>query len=286
MKRIFVTMLGLLVALSICACDEEEPSGFFNEDMQSLLQSDSNIEAEEKAETKFKVETKRQDETENKDETEDHSVVGTVAESPQTNELLSLDELEDSLAEYFEKTITSLENEWDSLKGKVDSFDAYTYCADEIEDFYDEINDASEQMCIMMYEYALKYADTIMVTYEDADDMYDAFDEIYDNVYDDAGDDLYDDIYDGILDDMYDSFYDGVLDDAYDTVPYGEWSDVRSDEYDWWSDTRSDVYDNWSDTRSDIYDFWSDVRSDLWDDDIDDAKERIEDFREDVLKMK
>ena len=76
------------------------------------------------------------------------------------------------------------------------------------------------------------------------------------------------------------------MEDAYETVEYSEWSDLRSDEYDMWSDTRSEVYDNWSDFRSDLYDFWSDIRSELWDGDVDKAVKKIDDFKEDVDKLK
>ena len=141
-------------------------------------------------------------------------------------------------------------------------------------------------MIIRLCDYALNYAQIILSSDMDTDDMYDELDIIYDSIYDGAGDDIYDEIYDGILDDMYDAFYDGVLDEAYDTVEYKDWADARSNEYDLWSDARSDVYDTNSDMRSEVYGFASDVRSEVYSDDIVKAYKEINDFAEDIAKMK
>ena len=254
MKKILTALLAIMVILSLSGCNKKT-SGNHSPTPETTPNAQRPIDSD-------------------------------ITVTPDVNDQQSLDDVEYALSEDFENIISSLETEWEELKGVVDSYNSYIENIEKIEGFYDKVNKTNTQMCIMMYEYALKYADIIMSTNESADDMYDAFDKIYDSVYDDAGDDLYDEIYDGLFDEMYDSFYDGIIDDAYDTVPYKDWSKIHSNEYDMWSDSRSDVYDNWSDARSDIYDFWSDVRGDLWDNDMEDAKERIEDFRNDISKIK
>ena len=255
MKKMLAMLLAILTTLSLSACRKNHPEAHSTDSVQNSENISTTKEEE-------------------------------INTNPIDNDEYSLDTLEDALSTEFEDTITTLENEWEELKNTTASYDAYIENTTKIETFYNKINSTVEQMCITMGEFALKYADIIIKSNGTLDDMYDDFDEIYDAVYNDAGDKIYDKIYDDLFDDIYDSFYDGILDDAYDTIPYKEWSKVHSNEYDWWSDTHSDVYDNWSDMRSDIYDFWSDARGDLWDNDIESAKERIEDFRKDIFKMK
>lgn len=213
------------------------------------------------------------------------TTVPVVTTPASATTLDSFEAIEAELHGDVRNTINELYSEREYYKDAIDSYEMYWYNADTVEEFYDKVNTETEKLCERLYAYALRYGKLILSSNKSYDDMYDDFDEIYDNIYDDARDEIYDEIYDGLLDDMYDTFYAGILDDAYGDVPYSEWSDYRSNEYDNWSDTRSDVYDSWSDTGSDIYDFWSDVRSDLWDDDIEDAKNRLIDFEEDVNRL-
>lgn len=195
--------------------------------------------------------------------------------------------LDETVSTDVDNTISAMKAEYEKIISDIDTYEKYLENTDKVEAFYKQIYEDTKQLCMRMREYSLNYAETIMASDKSNDDKYKDFEKLYDCIYDDAGDDIYDEIYDGILDDLYDDFYDGILDDAYDNgVPYDEWSDARSDEYDWWSDARSDVYDEWSDFRSDVYDFWSDMRSELWDDDVERAKEKIEDFQEDIEKLK
>lgn len=200
---------------------------------------------------------------------------------------IGFEELDEVVSTDVENTISAIKSEYEKLVADIDTYEKYLENTDKVEAFYEQICEDTKYLCIRMREYSLNYAEAIMVSDKSNNDKYKDFKELYDCIYDDAGDDIYDDIYDGILDDIYDDFYNGILDDAYDNgAPYGEWSDARSDEYDWWSDARSDVYDEWSDFRSDVYDFWSDMRSELWDDDIERAEKKIADFRKDIEKIK
>lgn len=205
----------------------------------------------------------------------------------ETRKQIGFEELDEVVSTDVENTISAIKSEYEKLVADIDTYEKYLENTDKVEAFYEQICEDTKYLCIRMREYSLNYAEAIMASDKSNNDKYKNFEKLYDCIYDDAGDDIYDDIYDGILDDIYDDFYDGILDDAYDNgAPYGEWSDARSDEYDWWSDARSDVYDEWSDFRSDVYDFWSDMRSELWDDDIERAEKKIADFRKDIEKIK
>lgn len=189
----------------------------------------------------------------------------------------------DSLIEAdVEAVLADLNAEYESVIAGVDGYDTYMGKKAEIAVFYEKINTASEELCIKMCAYAIAYAEDILTSGKASDEMYDDMEIVYDLIYDDMGDEIYDGIYDGILDDIYDDFYDGALDDQPDNVGYSDWSKARSEEYEMWSNTRSDTYEQWSDFRSDVYEFWSDMRSEFWNDDLDDAQDELEDFREDV----
>lgn len=118
------------------------------------------------------------------------------------------------------------------------------------------------------------------------DEKYDALEDLYDIIYDDACGEVYDLIYDDLMGDVYDAFYDGVVSDGYDYTGYEQWSDAMSEAYDMWSDSLSDVYDEWSDALSDIYDFWSDVCICIYDGSTEDVKEEITKFEEEIAEMK
>lgn len=197
----------------------------------------------------------------------------------------SLDELNDKIMEDIDSSTAKLNDEWIELNSSIKSYEQYKSNAEKIEAFYGKVLEETHQLCLRMYIYSLEYARFIMDSDRSFGEKYDDFEELYDNVYDDAGDDIYDAIYDGILDEMYDAFYGGLLEDAYEEVAYGEWSEEMSDAYDIWSDTKSDVYDEWSDMKSDIYDFCSDMREEMWDKDQERADKKYNDFLEDVKRL-
>lgn len=75
-------------------------------------------------------------------------------------------------------------------------------------------------------------------------------------------------------------------DEAHDTAEYEEWLDARSEEYELWLDTRSDTYEEWLDFRSESYEFWLDMKEEFWNGDMEKAKEKMQDFQEDINKLK
>jgi len=184
-----------------------------------------------------------------------------------------------------ENAISALKTEYEELVAEIDTYDKYKNNIDKIEAYYAKVTASTNELRIKLSEYAINYAQEIVSSDLSNDDKYEELDEIYDVIYEDARDEIYDEIYNGILDDMLDSFYNGILEYNND-ISYDEWSDLNSDEYDRWSDTGSEVYDIWSDLGSDVYDFWSDVRGELWDDDLEKAQQKIDDFKEDIEKLK
>lgn len=213
----------------------------------------------------------------------------TTEKSNETEAASDSNDLSDIITSEINKTAEALTAEYESLKTEVDDYEKFLSSTDKIEEFYASVYNANHDLCIMLCEYSLDYAEMTVNSDMSSDEKYDELEELYDSIYDDGGEEIYDVIYDGVLEDVYDDFYDGLLDDAYDDEKYSdysEWSDARSEEYKRWSSTRSDVYKDWTGIRSDIYKFISDIRSEIWDDDIKRANKKIDDFREDVEDLK
>lgn len=274
-KRFLPVICMIALLTSITACGTQKNDTF-------STSSEIDISAEESKSEESNTETtaENSEKETNAEKTEDNS-------SDESTDTESDDDNWSSIVENeVENTITTLQSEFEQLKSEIASFDEYSENPDRISSFYNHILNVNKGLCIKLCEYGIDYAEQVVNSDMSFDDKYDALEELYNVIYDDAGDDVYDEIYDGILDDMYDVFYDGILDDAYDSVKYNKWSDVRSGEYKLWSNTRSDVYEDWSDFRSDIYNFWSDIRGEMWDDDNERAMKKIDDFREDVEKLK
>lgn len=197
----------------------------------------------------------------------------------------SIEELEEIVNNDVIETEASLRAEYDKLVAEIDTYDKYIKNKGKVEEFYGAIHEETKAICIRMREYSIAYTEIVMRDNETNDDRYDAMDDLYDIIYDDACGEVYDLIYDDLLGDMYDPFYDGVVSDGYDYTGYEQWSDALSEAYDMWSDSLSDVYDEWSDALSDIYDFWSDVCGHIYDGDTEDVDEEIAKFEEEIARM-
>lgn len=250
MKKGIALLLTLIMLLSFAGCSKDEPIG--------------------SSETTEYTEHK-------KDETMSDN-------TPSSGD--SYDTLETRFQTEIETAVNTLIAEWEVFIGGITNYEQYVANIDKVEAFYQKINSTSESLCIKLCSYSIDYAEAILASGRSADEMYDDLDRIYDAIYEDLADYVYDGIYDGLLkDEVYDELYNGALKKRPDGVEYSDWSDVRSNEYELWSDTRSDAYEHWSDARSDVYGFWSDLRSELYGDDIDGARDEIEDFRKDVAKM-
>ena len=256
MKKLLALLLAIMMIFSLSACGENQQTGQNTGTNQNQSANDD---------------------------------VDNNTDNGETNADLSastIEELEGNISKDIENTVNALNSEWQTLSATLTTYDDYVKNAEKVEQFYEKINTQTEQACIRLQEYAVKYAEMIMSSDMSNDDKYDAFDDLNDCIYDDVSDDLNDGIYDGLLKDMQDALYEGALDDSDDADSYSDWYDVRSNEYENWYDTRSDVYENWYDTRSDIYSFYYDMRSELWSDDIEKAEDILADYKEDVKKLK
>lgn len=227
-----------------------------------------------------------------KGENEVSSGIDSVKETKNNVDIMSLDDgvtlesLKEMVKTDTDETVASLYSEWETLKTNINTYDDYEKSATTVEDFYEKIVEENRLLCIRLREYCYLYAKLVLDSGMSFDDMYDELEEIHDEIYEDAGDTVHDEIYDGILDDMKEYYYDGILDDAKDDVEYSDWYDIRSDEYEWWYDARSDVYEDYYDFRSDSYDFYYDMRGDIYSEEIDEAKETMNDFKEDIIDLK
>lgn len=270
-KKICTILVILCSLTAMCSCGEntttEKDTNGENYKSEIIYSDNSeDIKANDKAENK----------TEEQKDNQSSSVYGAD----------TLNELEDSIIEDIENDVSELESEYKVLCDSISSYDDYLNNIKAVESFYDKIKNSSYAISIKLYEYSLTYAETVINSGLPCDDMYTSIDGIYDCIYNDAADNLYDDIYNGILDDMYDDFYNGVISDGYDTTPYKEWSEISYNAYELWSDTRYDSYKYWSDMRSDIYEFWSNLRGAFYIDDLEKAQKIINDFKEDIDKLK
>ena len=210
----------------------------------------------------------------------------TVSNGEKKVSVNTIEELEETVEKDVTDTVDGLRAEYDQLIAEIDTYDKYVENIAKVNEFYDRINEENRAISIRMREYSITYTELVLKSGSSNSDKYDAIEDLYDCIYDDACGDIYDGIYDDLMGDMYDAIYDGVVEGGYDYAPYKEWSDTSSEAYKIWSDSLSDIYDEWSDALSDIYDFWSDVSGDLWDGDTDKVNEEITKFREDIDKLK
>lgn len=255
MKKKFLLVSVLFLALILVAC-----GGQSAKDVKAEPEK-NNVSAEEEKASKAELQT------------------GEIKAS-------TIDELNELVPQEIDSRVVALNEKYEKLQTEIDTYDKYIANKEKMTDYYASVYNDMQDTCIRMREYCVKYAQIILESDRANDEKYDDLEEMYDVVYDDAGEDIYDEFYDGVLEDIYDVYYDGILDEAYDTVEYEEWSNARSEEYENWSDTRSDTYELWSDFRSEVYEFWSDLRSEFWDDDLDSAKDKIQDFQNDIVELK
>lgn len=198
----------------------------------------------------------------------------------------TIEELEALVEKDVEDVITSLQEDFAGLTGKITTYDQYVANVDEVKAFYDKIIAENEQACIRLREYSIDYVQLILEANMPLDDKEDALDDMEEFICEDAEEVLYEGIYEGVLEDMFDYFYDGILSAGYDFDIYDEWLDIQSDEYDMYLDASSEVFDCLLDMSSDVCDFWLDASTPMWENDVEEVKEEMNDFREDIKELK
>lgn len=198
----------------------------------------------------------------------------------------SVEELETVVDAHVTECVQALWAEWEALSTDIDTFDEYVTSVETIEAFHTHVEDSASQIFVMICDYGEVYAEMILQSDSSTKDMYNAFEDFKDCIYEDACEIVKDEIYEGLLNEIKDYYYDGIINDAKDSVEYSDWSDARGDAYSWWPDARGEVYSNWSDTRGDLYSFYSDMRSELYSGDTDGASDELQDFKDIIAKMK
>ena len=199
---------------------------------------------------------------------------------------LSVDSLEAIAESKVTATIEELVSNWDQLTADIDTYEKYIDNIETVKNFYLTIEDKTLALCINLMELSADYADDIINSGKDRKEMRKESEVIYDAVYNDALDELYDEIYNDLLKNMYDYFYDGLVKDSYEYISYSQYTELRSDEYDFYSDARSNVYDYYSDTRSSIYNFYSDFKNAVSDERLDTAVKKLSKFLQLIEKQK
>lgn len=285
-KMYMLLLLSSLCFISACGNKETpDTAGSVSDDFRTeeTLEQPRNTSPTEEASEQPRDTSPAEEASEQSRDTSPTEENGTDAD-PVAELQGGLDQISELVAADVENTVAGLRAEYEALTADVDTYEKYLDNTDKIQAFYTRAYEDTKALCSRLREFCVRYAEEIMAGDQPYDEKYDDFDEILDNVYDDAGDDILDDIYDGILEDMLDYYYDGILDDASDTVAFDDWYDARSDEFDRWYDARSDIYDECYDFRLDVYDFWLDLKSEMWDNDTGRAEKKIADFREDIEK--
>lgn len=198
----------------------------------------------------------------------------------------TVEDLESVLDTHVSECTEALWAEWETISTEIDTFDDYMDNVDAVEAFHIHVEDCASQLLVMICDYGVSYAELVLNSGASTKDMYKAFEDFKDCIYEDACEVVKDEIYEDLLGEIKDYYYDGVINDAKDSVQYSDWSDARSDTYGWWSDVRGEVYSNWSNTRGDLYSFYSDIRGELYSGDTGGADNELQDFKERVEKMR
>ena len=198
----------------------------------------------------------------------------------------TIEDLETVIDTHVSECVQALWAEWEAFSTEIDTFDKYMDNIEAVEAFHTHIEDSASQILIMICNYGASYTEIILQSGSSTKDMYNAFEDFKDCIYEDACEVVKDEIYEDLLKEIKDYYYDGIINNAKDSIQYSDWSDARGDAYSWWSDVRGAVYSDWSDTRGDLYSFYSDMRSELYSGDTDGASDELQDFKDKIAKMK
>ena len=82
-----------------------------------------------------------------------------------------------------EATLAALTAEYESIITGVDSYAAYMEKQAEIAAFYEKVIATSESLCIKMCAYAADYAESVLASGKDTDDMYEYAQKRLDKIY-------------------------------------------------------------------------------------------------------
>ena len=147
LKKLSYVCAVTLVIVSLAGCGTKENDNAANKakttdnsSTQTQAPVDSNVDVTEKPEV---TETPQSNDTSKDVSTLDTSSPDAIIESANALQ---------------KKEIDALKSEWESLKGKVDSYKSFVNKEEEIEAFYKKVADKCTAMCTTGYEASLAYA--------------------------------------------------------------------------------------------------------------------------------
>ena len=244
MKKRFVVgiMMAFCIILSACGSDK-------NTEGTSAVSS---------AEATFIEQT--EESHENSDLKMDDSKEDTNEELKEEPKFSNLDDVLSSVENEVNQFISAMEDEYDLLMTKLDTYDHYRINIDALDAFFEKMELDSDAF----FDICKKRSDTYFKMALDQCDenkkLDRAFDDFYSTVYDDVFDDYYDGM-DRLMKDIYDDIYEDLFDEAYDEIPYKEWTNAHSDFYKKYSDVNSSLYHKYAEARSRAYIVYSNMRS-------------------------
>lgn len=268
---------------------DENPHGYPTADTETSSdkkESTADEKNEPVKETEQNNNEKKTSETPNPESSNSSDIDASQGGYKPLDESLSLETINEAIEEEYTSRINTLKTEAETLINELNTPDAYIANSDKVKEFYQHIIEETNILCILMKEYAVRYAELVLSSDLSDGDKRDALDGIYDYIYEDASDEIYDEIYDTLLDDLYDAFCDGVLDDRPDSISYEEWDYVSSDEYNQLDYARDLVYFFRNRLSSDVYKFRNNVKTALYNSDTERAQNKINEFKETIEHTK
>lgn len=234
MKKIQLICMGVILAVSLCAC-----SGNSKPVEQNKSASEASVEE--------KVET-------DSGKTEEDSGKNT---SDDWKKYSSLEEYAETISADVQASADKINEEWEAVNKDTDSYEEYRDNKDRVTGFYAFCEEESATLYAGLSDKAVNYFKAIVES--GAVDDYDKWDGAMEKFYDTWDNSVsgYYDTWDGIYGNSYDHMDNTVTMDA--TSDYEEYSNLWAEMYKAYSDSWGVMYKQYSDSWAEIYAMYSDV---------------------------
>ena len=234
MKKIQLICMGVILAVSLCAC-----AGNSKPVEQNKSASESSVE--EKVET----DSGKTDEDPGKNTSDDWKKYS------------SLEEYAETISADIQASADKINKEWEAVNKDTDSYEAYRDNKDRVTGFYAFGEGESATLYAGLSDKAVNYFKAIVES--GAVDDYDKWDGAMEKFYDTWDNSVsgYYDTWDGIYGNSYDHMDNTVTMDA--TSDYEEYSNLWAEMYKAYSDSWGVMYKQYSDSWAEIYAMYSDV---------------------------
>lgn len=234
MKRLRLLCVGIILAVSLCAC-----SGNSKSTEQSKSASEASID--EKTETDS-----------SKTEVDSHK-----SNSDNWKKYSSLEEYAGTITADVQASADKINKEWKAVSKDTDSYETYRDNKDRITGFYTFCEEESAALYRGLSDKAVNYFKAIVESgaiddYEEWDDAMEIFFDTWDNSVE-----SYFETWDGIYEDSYEQMDNTVTTDA--TSDYEEYSNLWAEMYKAYSDSWGIMYKQYSDSWAELYSMYSDV---------------------------